>query len=119
MLLPLLACTGTSAPPEPADSPAPAPPVDTGAPLEDAGTVPPEPDDGCADLYDPTELQAFEIEISEAEWAALEADYASGAKIYHPIVFRYGDEAVEDAMIRLKGNPYFSWFSDKMQFVVA
>lgn len=108
----------------------PGPGGDTGS--EDVGGLPDtdtdEPDDtddpdtsgdGCADVYDPDVLQAFEIEISDEEWAELENDYARGDKDYHPVVFRYGDEVVEDAMIRLKGNPNFSWYTEKMQFVIA
>ncbi len=75
--------------------------------------------DGCSDLYDPEVVQEFSIDIEDADWSALQADYASGAKNYHPIVLHYGDEEVDDAMIRLKGNPYFSWYDEKMQFVIA
>ena len=75
--------------------------------------------DGCSDLYDRSVVQEFEIEISEDEWQEIENDYSRGEKDYHPIVFRYGDEVVEDAMIRLKGNPYFSWFTEKKQFVIV
>jgi hypothetical protein len=87
-------------------------------------TAPDDPDtrdeDGCPALYDPGVLQAFEVEISEEEWAEIEEDYARGEKDYHPITFRMGDEVVEDAMIRLKGNPYFSWYvEDKYQFVIS
>ncbi|MFZ5479988.1 MAG: CotH kinase family protein [Myxococcota bacterium] len=91
---------------------------DSGAPREEAGSAENE-DTDCSDLYDPSELMAFEVEISDEEWAALEADYANGVKEYHPVVFRWRDEVVPDAMIRLKGNPNFSWHTDKMQFVIA
>ena len=107
-------------------SPSPSPPTPLpGAPVEVLPAVPREEeeeeddDTACADLYDPSLVPAFEVEISDAQWVALDSDYRQGEKEYHPIVFRYGDEVVEDAMIRLKGNPDFSWFSDKMQFVVA
>lgn len=75
--------------------------------------------DGCPAIYDPAVVQAFEVEITEDEWAELLEDYARGEKDYHPVVFRWNDEVVEDAMIRLKGNPDFSWFTEKMQFVIA
>ncbi len=121
MLL-LLACTAPSTPTGPgAGDPVADPtevlgdaPGDSGGPDTDLPDV-----DGCPALYDPSVVQAFEVEISEAEWAELEADYARGEKDYHPVVFRWGDEVVDDAMIRLKGNPSFSWFTDKMQFVIA
>lgn len=76
-------------------------------------------DSACDRIYDPDEIPSFEVEITEADWRALERDYASGAKNYHPIVFRFEDTEVDDAMIRLKGNPSFSWFTEKMQFVIA
>jgi spore coat protein CotH len=41
-------------------------------------------------------------------------------KPYHPLVtFRYGDQVVTNAAIRLKGNPCCSWDSDRMQFAIA
>ena len=80
------------------------------------GAFVPEP---CGDLYDPDVVPLFELDILPEDWAAIEADYAAGRKTYHPAVFRYGDEVVEDAQVRLKGNPSFSWFTEKMQFVIA
>ncbi|MDP2304790.1 MAG: CotH kinase family protein [Pseudomonadota bacterium] len=87
----------------------------------DTGTEGPDTEDpdGCKGLYDPDVLQDFAIEITPEERAELEDDYARGEKDYHPVVFRHGDQIVEDAMIRLKGNPGFSWYIEKMQFVVA
>lgn len=76
----------------------------------------PEP---CDALYDPAELPVFEVEISDAEWEALLADYRRGEKDDHPITFRWGEEEAAGATIRLKGNPDFSWFTEKMQFVIA
>lgn len=134
LLLLLAACTPTKVPADAVsaeDSPGrdsiPTVPGDTGSP-NDSGDPDTADDDpaGCSDLYDPDVLQAFSIEITDADWAALEADYASGAKNYHPVTLGYhagegqdaGDEVV-DAMIRLKGNPSFSWYDPKMQFVIA
>ena len=57
--------------------------------------------------------------ISDEAWAALKQDYSRGEKNYHDVVFRLGEEEVTDAQIRLKGNPSFSWFTEKMQFVIA
>jgi hypothetical protein len=135
----LLACTSGTV--KPADDTADPPGTDT--PRDsDTETIGPAPDSGdsadtdtdtdsdtdtdteyseygCSELYDPDVVQEFEVDIDPDEWDALEADYASGAKNYHPIVFHYGDEVVTDAMIRLKGNPYFSWYDDKMQFVIS
>lgn len=127
----MLACAGSPPPPDGADGPPahdtalPSVPADSpdsrgdsGDSHADSGDPAPDPD-GCADLYDPDQLQSFAIDIAPDDWASLEADYASGAKNYHPVVFHYGDEVVPDAMIRLKGNPGFSWFIEKMQFVIA
>jgi hypothetical protein len=79
----------------------------------------------CADVYDPELLVEYAIELSPTEWAALEEEFADPAgagaeKPYHPLLsFRYGDEVVTDAMIRLRGNPSFSSVGDKMQFVIS
>ena len=86
-------------------------------------------EDDCSDLYDQGRFPTFEIEIDDAEWAAIQDEFARPAereaaglppKPYHPLrSFRYGDEYVSDAMIRLKGNQYFSWVPPKMQFVIS
>ena len=114
---------GTSGKDDAADTQLDAVPVDSGFVDSESGgsdsSGSSEDADGCEDIYDPELFPAFSIEISDAEWAGIEADYASGSKNYHPIVFHYGDEVVADAMIRLKGNPSFSWFMEKKQFVIA
>lgn len=81
-------------------------------------------DEGCNVLYAPDRVPVFQVELSEADWAALESDYASGVKQYHPARFTYVNDAgvetsFEDAAIRLRGNPGFSWFGEKMQFAIA
>lgn len=94
-----------------------APPVE-----EVPGSEEPEeegPPYACDEIYDEDVVQAIEIEISDEDWSALLRDYSRGEKNYHPVVFRWEDEVVDDAMIRLKGNPSFSWFTEKMQFVIA
>ncbi len=126
VLVALLACTGAPPPDatpsvDPAEDPPEAPeePEVIGPAPGSEDTAEPEDDGGCDELYDPDLMPAFEVEITPEEWAELEDDYARGEKDYHPVVFRYGDEVVDDAMIRLKGNPDFSWYTDKMQFVIA
>ncbi len=79
---------------------------------------PPRGEYGCAAVYDADQLPVFDVEISATEWSGLQADYRSGRKEYHPIVLHHDGEAI-DAAIRLKGNPNFSWFGDKLQFVVS
>lgn len=91
----------------------------TDGPEDTAADTGAEDKSACSDLYDSSVLAAFRIEITDADWAALEQDYAWGQKSYHPVTFLYEDEVVPDAMIRLKGNPGFSWFDEKMQFVIA
>ncbi|MFN7142655.1 MAG: CotH kinase family protein [Myxococcota bacterium] len=120
MLLLALACAPSTVPLDPGT----APPGEDPDPTETIGEAPGDTGgggdaDGCPALYDPDVLQAFEIDIAPDAWADLEADYARGEKDYHPVVFRWRDEVVPDAMIRLKGNPGFSWFDGKKQFVIA
>jgi len=115
----LLACTnsGTAvigALPE--DTSVEVPPVEDTAPPEEvlgAAEV-----GACSSLYDPEVLQAFELELPDGVWADLEDDFAAGRKDYHPAVFRHG-EVERDVQVRLKGNPNFSWISDKFQFVIS
>ncbi len=100
----------------------------------DAADAAPEPelrpiDDGCSDLYSQEILPRFYVEIEDAEWAAIQDEFAHPReresaglplKPYHPVrAFRYEDEVLEDTMIRLKGNPHFSWRPPKMQFVIS
>lgn len=93
--------------------------ADTGADTGETGdTGHVEDDHACADVYDPDTVLDVAVTITPEDWAGLERDYASGVKNYHPVhVAILGDEA--DAYIRLKGNPGFSWFIDKMQFVIS
>lgn len=79
--------------------------------------------DGCPAVYDQDELPSFELQISDAEWAALQADYSYGTKAWHPAVFTgtLSGETVTmaDAAVRLSGNPGFSWIGPKMQFAIS
>ena len=106
-----------------------------------SGAVPPDlgpllPDmqlrefvDNCSDIYAQGIFPTFEVELEDAEWAGLQAEFADPAareaqglspKPYHPLKsFKYKDEVYTDAMIRLKGNPYYSWNPPKMQFVIS
>src|SRR5688572_450458 len=100
-----------------------------GDPDPDAGMPPSGFPRACDEIYDPELLPTFEVTISDVEWAGLVDEYMNWAereaqgldtKPYHPLEsFRYGDEVVGDAMIRLKGNPCCSWFGPKMQFVIS
>jgi hypothetical protein len=87
---------------------------------------------GCAPVFAQDTLPAYNIEISSTEWSAVQDDFrnraqneAAGKNIhpYHPIVFHYQNQAVTDAMLRLRGTE--SWIinendqNPKMQFDVA
>lgn len=89
--------------------------------------------DGCADLFAQDQLPTYDVEISPAEWSKLQDEFlhlterlAAGLEKhpFHPIVFRYQNEVVNDAMIRLKGQS--SWElaikndpDPKMQFEIS
>ncbi|MSQ03570.1 MAG: hypothetical protein EXR71_17065 [Myxococcales bacterium] len=126
MLLHLLACTTEPEPPAmdsgrdsgradgadllPGDTAGTTDTADTGGGVADP--------DGCSALYAQDRLPAYDLEISAVEWASLEADYSSGRKAYHEATLHVDAESVT-VMVRLKGNPNFSWFGDKMQFVLS
>lgn len=79
---------------------------------------PPDSVEGCSSVYDQDELQAFALEISDREWSALEDDFDRGDKDYHPATFSHEGESYA-VQVRLKGNPDFSWFGRKFQFVIS
>lgn len=103
------------------DSPTEADPLDSvpGVPTDTA----PEPEDGCPALYDQDVLPAFTLDLSDAEWAALQADYTTGTKSWHPAAFTSTVDGevvvIDDAAVRLSGNPGFSWIGPKMQFAIS
>jgi len=87
---------------------------------------------GCADLFADGPPQTFSIEISDAEWQAMDDEFHNVAAlesgqdftVYHPIVMHYGDETVSDAAIKLHGQS--SWLltvmfdaNPKMQFDIS
>ena len=86
----------------------------------------------CTDLFDPSVLQTYSIEITADEWAKLDAEFHDVQAVltgtppenYHPVTFHSGSETVTDAAVRLKGQS--SWVetvmydpNPKMQLVVA
>lgn len=75
-------------------------------------------DSKCDAIYDTDKLPEFILEFEPNDWDDLEDDYRSGDKQYHPARFGYDGETF-DVQVRLKGNPGFSWFGDKMQFVIS
>ena len=127
LLLILQACA-----PTPGKAPGHSPP-DTGSPVNQDSPVDTAievvpgtdlDDEGCPVLYQQDRLPIFELEISDESWASLQADYSSGVEQYHPTAFIYQNAAgtrlrVDDASVRLRGNPGFSWIGTKMQFAVS
>jgi hypothetical protein len=107
---------------DPGDPPGTTPPPDV-TPLED----------GCPALFAQEVFPDFHVEISQEEWSKLEYEFRHRQEAldagqdpspYHPAVFRYDGDVVEDAMIRLKGAS--SWAETitldddpKMQFVIS
>lgn len=82
----------------------------------------------CPDLFDPDRVPEFSVQIEPSEWAALQDEYTNWRerrqqglplKPHHPLIaFRYGDQVITDATIRLRGNPCCSWEGEKMQFEI-
>ncbi len=89
----------------------------------------------CSDLFAPT-LQTYSVDISDADWTAIQAEFMSAGMLtdqaffdyqpkYYPVTFHFGNDASKNAYIRLKGDS--SWretvqydgVNGKMQFVVA
>jgi len=108
----------------------------TTAPMPDMGVdpndqVPPPDAEGCHAIYAQDLLPTFEVTIDQEYWDLLMWEWNNGAanedadleyNPYHPLVeFRYGDVVIQDAHIRLRGNPSF-WEplpEDKMQFQIG
>src|SRR5450631_1582764 len=112
--------------------------VDCGTSHSTPDAVAHDPSDGsvpsaCADLFDEGTLATYSVDIADADWTAMEAEFQnvtaleSGTDfvIYHPIVFHRGSETVSDAAIKLHGAS--SWYQTatldgdraKMQFDVS
>lgn len=71
----------------------------------------------CQDLHADEALPTFEVEIADADWAALEQDRLEGEEVYYPIVFRHAGEVATNAMMRLRGGN--SRCGDKAQFAIS
>jgi len=92
---------------------------------DSADNILPKP---CADIYAQDILPTFEVEMTQDDWNALVYEFehwqdlenqGKPIKNYYPITtFRYKDEAIKNAMIRLRGYPP-GWTSSKMQFNVS
>jgi hypothetical protein len=73
------------------------PPVATGP-----GTPIPEPADEAAFLWDETTLHSFELQVSEADLARIDAD--PSAEEYVPATLKFGDEVYTPVGLRYKGS---------------
>ena len=121
LLLALVGCTDGSGPAETSSDSEPGGaqvlPGETGG-GDSGGSSGTKDEWGCADLYAPDFVPAYALEIGTSEWARLRGDFTAGRKDYHEAVLSLDGETVA-VQVRLKGNPDFSWFGDKMQFVVS
>jgi spore coat protein CotH len=83
----------------------------------------------CDVVYSHDALPTFELGISESVWTALLDDWANGYankeagleyKPERPLdSFRYGDEVITNASVRLRGNPRWWAGQNKMQFEIS
>ena len=97
------------------------------------GSGPPLMPGPCADIFSDDQVPTYELQIAQSEWAALMSDFRSMQQNmaahddYHPYhylaEFKYGNEVIRNALIRLKG--WSSWWQSqmddppKLQFVIA
>jgi spore coat protein CotH len=107
------------------------PPPDMGTPPDPNEQIPPPDEEGCHAIYAQDLLPTFELTIHPVVWQALQDEWNNGQanedlgvnpNPYHPLQeFRYGDIVIQDAEIRLRGNPTH-WDplpGDKMQFQIG
>ncbi len=90
--------------------------------------MPPGPD-GCPPIYSQELLPRFDLKVDPAVMATLYEDWVQGREVnsldeddtpYRPLAeFRYGEIAITDARIRLRGNPNFWLEQNKMQFQIS
>lgn len=104
--------------------------LDFGDPPEDPNEqTPPRDADGCHGIYAQDNLPTFELTIHPEVWEALVWEWENGQANedqgkdphpYHPLQeFRYGEVVINDAEIRLRGNPTWWNVDDKYQFQIS
>lgn len=97
------------------------------------GSGPPLMPGPCADIFSDDQVPTYELQIAQSEWDALMSDFrtmqqnVAAHDDYHPYhylaEFKYGNEVIHNALIRLKG--WSSWWQSqmddppKLQFVIA
>lgn len=89
----------------------------------------PVDEEGCPGIFAQDLLPTFELEIDPATMATLYEDWVRGFErnaldqddtpYRHLSELRYGDVVINDASIRLRGNPRFWLEQNKMQFQIA
>jgi hypothetical protein len=88
---------------------------------------------GCSDLFDPSTVRTYSVDIDPAEWQSMDAEFHNLDALltglpfvaYHPIVFHMDGETVGNAVIKLHGQS--SWLQTvmldgdraKMQFTIS
>jgi hypothetical protein len=70
----------------------------------------------CGDLFDGDELVDVAIELSDEDWAGLQADHAAGLRVERPATVQVGGDRAR-ASVRIKGD--WSWHPEKMQLVLS
>jgi spore coat protein CotH len=67
---------------------------------------------GCSDLFDPSTVRTYSVDIDPAEWQSMDAEFHNLDALltglpfvaYHPIVFHMDGETVGNAVIKLHGQ---------------
>jgi hypothetical protein len=87
--------------------------------------TPARDEEGCHAIYAQDNLPTFEVTLAPEVWTALKSEWINGQKHedlgldpdpYHPVIeFRYENISIDDAEIRLRGNPTWWNADDKMQ----
>lgn len=136
---PTTTCSSTTTGPETTEDPSSTGSSSSTGAAPDLPEVPPDPNDaipppdgeGCPAIYAQDLLPTFEITVAPEVWEQLMFEWNHGqdnedagidVNPYHPLIeFKYGDVRIDDAAIRLRGNPTF-WTplpGDKMQFQIG
>ncbi|MBZ5707797.1 CotH kinase family protein [Nannocystis pusilla] len=110
--------TGSVEPPTTGE-PEPTTGDDTTGGVEPPGWVP----KGCPEIYSQDILPTFEIELSPSELAGLKAEWEAADddnKPEHPVKqFKYQDQIITNASVRLRGNDTWWHGQNKMQLEVS
>ena len=85
--------------------------------------LPAAEEEECPTIFHQDQLPDLRLQMTDSEWAAIQADYHAYTASWHPATFSWqldsGGTIEMSAEVRLRGNPGFSWIGDKMQFLIA